>query len=607
MADTGFESAGVIAGMTADQAVMLTRELCARLAAEGAGFHGNIWPGNVNIDEEGHAHLGKGSDAPASERSADQVEFLAPEFFWDGDGTPASDVYSLGLFLYAGCSGGFLPFQPKNGELTEKNRSSALRRRMKGEKFILPKGLTEELSAVLEKALAYDPAERYADPAALLAALGATDEALPGGPVEDIPADEPVEIPAPEETVVEAELPVEEEPAVEAPTPAEPPLKEPSEPETRRYAVQKDVEEKKSRRQAPSAPASRKKKKASPLVPILTIVAAAVVIAVLWYVLNHSFGTSAPTVSETVSSPVIVLPAESPEATEPPQAEEVHVATINELIGGEDEESAEDEAPADDTGTADENVTGSASIDGVDVTAAEGTVYVTGTGVNLRSGPGTSYDVATTLSRGTKLTRTGTVNGWTQVWYNGKEYYVSSSLVSTEDPTGGETETAEATPAPTATPAPGAGSSTSSAYSVAEGSGQLVVTSDVNVRSGPGTSYSVLGIARVGETLTTTGTADEGKWYRVTYNGQTGYVNRKLVSVQGYSEGTSTTTATSGGTLEVIGDVNIRSGPGTGYDIIGTAKAGATLEYINHTATNWYEVKQGDKTGFVAGNYVREK
>ena len=641
--DTGFDRAELteaIEGMTPDQAVKMTRELCARLAAEGS-FHGNIWPGSVSIDEDGRALLGEGSDVPASQRTAAQVEFLSPEYFWDGEGTPASDVYSLGLLLYAGCNGGFLPFQPKGGALTQKDRSAALRKRMKGEPMSVPAGVSGELGAVLKKALAYEPEERYADPAAFLAALNTTDEALPAAvPAEETPAASETpseEIPAEvlsaavlpaEELSSPAAAPAEPKPAAKkpsgkksgrkndrkaaekkpAPVPEKPAEKKPAEPE-KKYTVQKDFDKKAARKEASAAPASRKKKKASPALVILSLVATAAVIVMLCYFLLKtdplSRSAGVPEVSTAVE-PVVVLPAEAPEATEPPQAEEVHVATADELMGGE-EETEPTAAPAAES-ELDENVTGSPSIDGMEVTPVGGTVYVTGSGVNLRSGPGTSYAVSTTLSRGTKLVRTGTVNGWTQVQYDGAEYYVSSSLISTVDPTGGEGEDAIVTPAPTAAPA--ANTSGGSAYTVTDGSGTLTVTSDVNVRSGPGTGYSVLGVAKAGQTLTATGTAEDGKWYRVNYDGKTGYVNRKLVNASGYSAGTSTSTpapAATSGTLEVISDVNIRSGPGTGYSILTTAKAGETLEFVSHTASNWYEVKQGDQTGYVAGNLVREK
>ena len=57
------------------------------------------------------------------------------------------------------------------------------------------------------------------------------------------------------------------------------------------------------------------------------------------------------------------------------------------------------------------------------------------------------------------------------------------------------------------------------------------ITSDVNVRKGPSTDYDKIGTVRVGETIPVTGeTADGG--YRVTYQGQEGYIYGKYMTVQ---------------------------------------------------------------------------
>ena len=636
MAENGIDPAMDLAGnlmeLTTDQAVKLTRELCAQLIEDGGAFHGNIWPGSVTVDEDGRARLGEGSDAPVSGRTASQVEYLSPEYFWDNEGTAASDVYSLGLLLYAGCNDGYLPFQPKGGALTDKDRSGALRKRMKGEELVLPAGVSEELGAVLQKALAYEPEDRYADPAALLAALSETDEALPAAEAvgaaaaaaattldefdwgtEPASSDEPAEEEV-RENGTEFDEP-EWEQTEELPDrdlrdelSAEPEDGEAKEEPERKYTVQKDFEKKRGGKAGSAAPTTFRKKKASPVIPVLCIAAAAVILGGVWYALNHRAPAASPTLdleSREVSEPVVVLPAESPEATEAPKPqEEIHTISAAELNedekdgeASEEPEDAGDEAESEDA----EPAVGSESIDGMDVTAASDTVYVTGSGVNLRAGPGTSYDVKMTLPRGTKLQRTGTVNGWSQVQYQGKEYYVSSSLVSTDAPEGTETETVSND------------KSSSSSTSSSTGSTTLTVTSDVNVRTGPGIGYSILGVAKKGATFTSSGLVD-GKWYRVEYNGKEGYVNRKLVSAS-TSSGTSSTSSSSStnsstvnkqsGKLEVISKANIRSGPGTGYSILGTADVGATLTMTGHTDSNWYEINYDGKTGYIAGNLVK--
>ena len=681
--DFAVELSALLPELTPDRAVGMIRDLCAGLGEE---FHGNIWPGNIRVEDGGRALLGAGSRAPVSARDAGQVEYLSPEFFWENDGTVTSDVYSLGLVLYAGCNDGYLPFQPKGGALTDKDRSLALRKRMKGENIPSPAGVSAELGAVLRKALAYEPEDRYASPAELRDALAGTLEALPTADdtdlrwgenlMDSVAAEGETEVLSPEKAAAGVSvigtavtMAAEREPGAakegasagaptaEAAGGAEGTAAEKAAGQERaqaKYTVQKDFEKTRktttpgSRAYASAAARKTKKKKTSPAIPILCVAALAVIGGGIWYGLTHQpfegFGLSAET-TPGVSEP-ITLAAETPEPTlAPAPVEEVHTGTLAELTGEAGEAESEAAALSAAGETPAPEVTGSAAVDGMDVTPATGTVYVTGSGVNLRSGPGTTYQVSTTLSRGTALARTGTVNGWTQVQYEGKEYYVSSSLVSEDNPVPaeGETQALESTPAPAGTSTT-SGNSTTSTTSTANstststtsttsgsnsgtgtsssatsgtaasgtkvktdvgevvlGSGTLKVASDANIRSGPGTNYDKLGEAKAGTKLTATGLSEAGKWYRVTYDGKDAYVNRKMVSVVDYSPLTEKE-----GTLQVVSDANIRSGPGTGYDKLGESKAGTSLTMTGRTASNWYQVTYDGKTGYVAGNLVKE-
>lgn len=60
------------------------------------------------------------------------------------------------------------------------------------------------------------------------------------------------------------------------------------------------------------------------------------------------------------------------------------------------------------------------------------------------------------------------------------------------------------------------------------------------------------------------------------------------------------------GTLTVTGDqVNIRTGPGTEYDVIGTVPVGTTLTTTGRT-DNWYQVDYNGTTAYIIGDYVTE-
>ena len=354
MMETGTEAMLTerIRDMGSDEAVKLVSELCAQLENSGQAVHGNIWPGNVTVNEDGTAVLGEGSDATVSERKAVQVEFLAPEYFWDNSAGGAGDVYSLGLLLYAGCNGGYLPFQPKGGALTDRDRSGALRKRMKGEPVTLPAGTDPRLGAVILKALSYEPEERYQSPGELLAALNASEEELPGEDLAEaavaagaVPAaafdtEETVDLSHLDpETAPAADLPEEPNSPEETPTwtgkpaPVETAREvPPAEPE-KKYTVQKDFDGgrksgknsgRKTSRGTTAAPATRKKKKASPAIPILCVAAVAVIGGAAWVGFNHGgelldrIGlTRQPAPTPEISEPYVILNTEStPEPTE---------------------------------------------------------------------------------------------------------------------------------------------------------------------------------------------------------------------------------------------------------------------------------------------------
>jgi Tol biopolymer transport system component/serine/threonine protein kinase len=61
---------------------------------------------------------------------------------------------------------------------------------------------------------------------------------------------------------------------------------------------------------------------------------------------------------------------------------------------------------------------------------------------------------------------------------------------------------------------------------------QLQFLANINVRSGPGTNYDIVGATTAGAKLDVTGRSADSNWWRIDYHGQSGWVSGALASVQ---------------------------------------------------------------------------
>ena len=198
--------------------------------------------------------------------------------------------------------------------------------------------------------------------------------------------------------------------------------------------------------------------------------------------------------------------------------------------------------------------------------ASFGTGTINGSYVRMRSGASTSSSILGTYNSGTTMTITGVNGAWYKVSYNGTTGYVHSDYVSLSGVTNG-------------------GSSTGSSNGSVKGS-------DVRMRSGPSTNYSILGTYQNGTPLTITGT--ENGWTKVTIGGVSGYIRSDYVSgggadsKAGYIKGTG---------------VRMRSGASTTSSILGVYNTGTKMT-ITGESGNWYKVSYSGRDGYVSKDYM---
>ena len=138
---------------------------------------------------------------------------------------------------------------------------------------------------------------------------------------------------------------------------------------------------------------------------------------------------------------------------------------------------------------------------------------ITGDDVNFRKGPSTDYASLGKLNKGYKVEYISETNSWSKVKYNGQTGYVYSKYV--------------------------AQTSTTSNTQV-----KYVNCTSLNVRSGPGTSYSIIKSISTNTPLEVIST--NNGWSKIKEGSTTGYVSAKYLSdLQTSSSTSSNTTSTS--------------------------------------------------------------
>lgn len=134
-----------------------------------------------------------------------------------------------------------------------------------------------------------------------------------------------------------------------------------------------------------------------------------------------------------------------------------------------------------------------------------------------------------------------------------------------------------------------------------------VVTRAVNVRSGPGTSYKVLGVLALGKSIS--GTKSSTGWVKISFQGGTGYVwgdYLKQAATTTTPTPTPTTTAGTVGTKVTTADLNLRTAPGLDSPIAKVLKKGTTLITTGTMSERWAQVSVDGGTYWVSSRYLAD-
>lgn len=223
--------------------------------------------------------------------------------------------------------------------------------------------------------------------------------------------------------------------------------------------------------------------------------------------------------------------------------------------------------------------------------------------VNVRSGAGTSKGVVSVVYKDEKVTVLGQdKDGNGDIWYkvetaSGKTGYIRSDLLKADSSDSG---------------------SSSSGTSEANGKKLQVIYDGVNMRKGAGTTYSVVEVIYLEDTLTVLGQDKDSSgnvWYKVkATSGNTGYVRYDMVKEAGSSSGQSSENQqTVSGTVTAEW-LNVRSGAGTSYDVLVVIPEGTKVTIIETVAdgsgSKWYHITVNydgsNYNGYASAQYVQK-
>jgi serine/threonine-protein kinase len=165
------------AGIEPEEAVRITRQIL-----EAAGFahrngivHRDFKPGNVIVDPEGHVTVTDFGIARAGVSEITQTgsvmgtaHYLSPEQAQGIDVTPSSDLYSIGVILYEALTGR-VPFEGDSAVAVALKQVSQTPQRPSA----INPAVSPALDAVVMRALAKEPTQRFQDASSFAAALEA--------------------------------------------------------------------------------------------------------------------------------------------------------------------------------------------------------------------------------------------------------------------------------------------------------------------------------------------------------------------------------------------------------------------------------------------------
>ena len=127
-------------------------------------------------------------------------------------------------------------------------------------------------------------------------------------------------------------------------------------------------------------------------------------------------------------------------------------------------------------------------------------------------------------------------------------------------------------------------------------------TEALNVRSGPGTTYAVLGTLKKGQKVTTLGTSKG--WTTIEFKDRLGHVSAQYLR-QAAAPAVSTPAVRAGSVRATTTTVNVRRGAGTSYAVLKVLATRSRVTMTGRSSGGFAEIVLGSRQGWVSTTYLK--
>lgn len=239
--------------------------------------------------------------------------------------------------------------------------------------------------------------------------------------------------------------------------------------------------------------------------------------------------------------------------------------------------------------------------------------------LRIREKASTSSSVIGYMTNGQEFSILGKEGTWYKITFNNKTGYIHSDYVK---------EIGQTSQPPTSENKPEEKPNNTNKQ---PSKGKVInVTTNLRVRTGPGTSYGVAGSLKNNEEFNIL--SKQGNWYQIAKGSLKGYISADYVKITAYTGGTTeeskptppvkppteekptnpdtkpeekpNTEKSKGKVINVTSSLRVRKGPGTTYEVVGSLKNNDEFDILSKQGT-WYQIAKGNLKGYISADYVK--